>query len=362
MTVPAPPSGLGSNSNYILYSGCNPLNDLSVSIAVTQDIVGESASGSQTGFAFQLNAYSPMNETSAWQQYIIALWGSAWVPPDWEDLGGTFTSPLAVASWGPNRLDIFGLGTDKQMYHKSWDGTAWAPSYTGWEALGGTFSSPPAVACWGVKRLDIFGLGTDNAVYHKAWTGEQGQLEGMVDNWPMNGPNIINDIFPLTLTPPSTPSTILPAGYKLQISLQNDISGNINKATYVIIDDKGNTQANVTRSLLSESGVTAADLAPIIAFELNLVGPINGESAVLSSGAGTIVYAASVPLTVLSQEPSCAESGYITAETANSVYGVLPAGPSNTFTQTFDVGPEGQMIRKQGKVRPGPVVQLGPAG
>jgi hypothetical protein len=40
--------------------------------------------------------------------------------------------------------------------------------------------------------------------------------------------------------------------------------------------------------LESISGVTSNDLAPIVAFELNLVGPVNGESAVLSSGAGTI--------------------------------------------------------------------------
>jgi hypothetical protein len=42
--------------------------------------------------------------------------------------------------------------------------------------------------------------------------------------------------------------------------------------------------------LTSISGVTVADLALIVAFELNLVGPVNGESTGLSSGAGTIVY------------------------------------------------------------------------
>jgi len=76
----------------------------------------------------------------------------------------------AVASWGPNRLDIFGLGTDNQMFHKAWNG-AWHPSPTGWEPLGGVFNSPPAVASWGPNRLDIFGLGTDNQMFHKAWNG-----------------------------------------------------------------------------------------------------------------------------------------------------------------------------------------------
>jgi hypothetical protein len=77
----------------------------------------------------------------------------------------------AVASWGSNRLDIFGLGTDNQMYHKAWNGTSWEPSQTDWQPLGGTFNSPPAAVSWGSNRLDIFGLGTDNQMYHKAWNG-----------------------------------------------------------------------------------------------------------------------------------------------------------------------------------------------
>jgi hypothetical protein len=103
------------------------------------------------------------------QLYHKAWDGSAWYPSqtNWEALGGRFNSPPAVASWGSDRLDIFGLGKDNQMYHKAWDGTAWF----NWEALGGTFNSPPAVVAWGSNRLDIFGLGTDNQMYHKAWDG-----------------------------------------------------------------------------------------------------------------------------------------------------------------------------------------------
>jgi len=96
-------------------------------------------------------------------------WGPS--PTGWEPLGGIFSSPPAAAAWGPNRLDIFGLGTDRQMYHKYWDGSHWGPSPTGWEPLGGVFSSPPAVAAWGPNRLDIFGLGTDHQMYHKYWDG-----------------------------------------------------------------------------------------------------------------------------------------------------------------------------------------------
>ena len=105
--------------------------------------------------------------------YHKAWDGTAWRPSplDWERLGGVFTSPPAVTAWGQNRLDIFGLGTDGAMYHKAWDGTAWRPSLLDWERLGGVFTSPPAVTAWGQNRLDIFGLGTDGAMYHKAWDG-----------------------------------------------------------------------------------------------------------------------------------------------------------------------------------------------
>ena len=81
--VPAPPSGLGGKSNYILYSDCNPIVDLTVTINVTEDIVCQSTSqnpfppcrtgSTPKGFAFQLNACSPIGETSAYQQYVIVL-------------------------------------------------------------------------------------------------------------------------------------------------------------------------------------------------------------------------------------------------------------------------------------------------
>jgi Repeat of unknown function (DUF346) len=100
--------------------------------------------------------------------------GTNWGPSrtDWERLGGTFNSPPAAVSWGPNRLDIFGLGVDNTMFHKWWDGTNWGPSRTDWEWLGGTqFISPPAAVSWAPNRLDIFGVGVDNTMFHKWWDG-----------------------------------------------------------------------------------------------------------------------------------------------------------------------------------------------
>jgi len=252
--APAPAWGLGSNSNYLLSSDCNPLIDLSITIKVTEDIVWQSSDGPTEGFGFQLNAYAPSGDLSGYQQYLIYLGDS--------------------------------------------------------------------------------------------------ELKGGIDNWGPNG-QLINDFFTLT----SLPSVTLPAGYVLQISLQNDGNGNVVGATYDVIDNLGNLLATVSQDLLSQGGVTPADLAPIVAFELDFVGPINGESAVLSSGAGWIAYEAASPLTVLSQEPPCVNSSVVTAETANSFYSPMPAAiTSNSFIQYFGVSTAAPMIRKQGKLRPGLVV------
>ena len=107
-----------------------------MTINVTQDIVCKSVSGSSTssetkGFGFQLNAYSPKNEKSAWQQYVIALFGN--------------------------------------------------------------------------------------------------EVTGAVDNWPITGPNIINNFFSMTSVPGK-----IPAGYQLKIALQNDAKSNITGATYTV--------------------------------------------------------------------------------------------------------------------------------
>ena len=99
--------------------------------------------------------------------------GSAWGPSvsGWETMGGVCTSPPTVASWGANRLDAFVVGTDRALYHKWWNGSAWGPAIDGYEYMGGVCMTTPAVAAWGPNRLDVFVLGTDRALYHKWWNG-----------------------------------------------------------------------------------------------------------------------------------------------------------------------------------------------
>ncbi|TMF39134.1 MAG: hypothetical protein E6I27_02320 [Chloroflexi bacterium] len=97
-----------------------------------------------------------------------ALWhrmwnGSAWAA--WESLGGVITSAPAAVSWSGNRIDILARGQDRALWHRFSNGTTWS----GWERLGGALASGPAVASWASGRLDIFVQGTDGALWHKFW-------------------------------------------------------------------------------------------------------------------------------------------------------------------------------------------------
>lgn len=250
-SAPAPSSGLGSNSNYFL-SNCSHITGLSVTINVSQDIVGSD------GFGFQVNAYSAKSDYDGGQQYLIYL--------------------------DPH-------------------------------------SSPATLYC-------------------------------MVDNWtesPKLG-QIINHIVPLA----TLPSQKLPNGYQLVITLHNDSGGNITGANYIVRDNTGKTIGNQTITLLSlklvnGNPVTPADQAPIVSFQMNFVDYLNGGITTLSSGAGTIIYSASAPMSILNTEPSCVDWDFSTVERANSSYGVLPNHANNVFAQTFDKS--GAVIDRQAKVR-----------
>lgn len=95
--------------------------------------------------------------------------GSAW--SRWEDLGaGRLTSSPAAVSWGPERLDVFVRGHDGQLAHKRWsDKMGWGD----WNNLGGRLTSAPTVASWGPKRLDVFVRGHDGGLAHKRWSEDK---------------------------------------------------------------------------------------------------------------------------------------------------------------------------------------------
>lgn len=93
----------------------------------------------------------------------------------WENLGGIITSRPSAVSWGNNRIDVVGRGTDSAVWHRWWDGVAWR----GWESLGGIIQGAPAICSWANGRLDIFAVGTDHRLYHKWFQGSWSNWESL---------------------------------------------------------------------------------------------------------------------------------------------------------------------------------------
>jgi hypothetical protein len=150
-----------------------------------------------------------------------------------------------------------------------------------------------------------------------------------------NPPNVA----PIKLSGPRT----LPAGAKFIIAMQYE-GENISGAKFTYVEG-GNKNLHTWTILVPPPtppypppAVPKAVRAPIIAFQLDIVGRSGGDKAVMKSGEGKIIYFSSGPMTVVAKKPP--SNGAITAETANSAYSELPVGPSQTITQTFTVVPE----------------------
>ncbi|KAH8892361.1 fucose-specific lectin [Thozetella sp. PMI_491] len=115
-----------------------------------------------------------------------------------KSLSGQFSGKLSLCSWAPGRLDIFHCGSNAKVYHK-WKRTAgegWAPSTTDWESLDGEipWSTVTAVS-WGPNRIDLFGLGPDNDCHHKWCEGSSWS------SWQKLGGRSFSDVVAVTWGP-----------------------------------------------------------------------------------------------------------------------------------------------------------------
>jgi hypothetical protein len=134
----------------------------------------------------------------------------------------------------------------------------------------------------------------------------------------------------------------LPAGYALEISLQNDENANITGAQYRVLNDKGSeigSQSIVLqqqKNLLTGSSVGSDDLAPVVAAQVIFVDWGNSGQTTLSSGAGYMTLSSSTPMIVMSYAPHSLVWPATAGELANSGYGQLPQNQNESFTQTFE--------------------------
>lgn len=90
-------------------------------------------------------------------------------------LGGDSASPPAAVSHKPHRLDVFVRGQDHAMWNTYYNGKDWS----GFRSLSGGFVLTPTAVSWGPDHIDVFGIGTHKAAYRKTY--EKGS--GWTNTW-----------------------------------------------------------------------------------------------------------------------------------------------------------------------------------
>jgi hypothetical protein len=183
------------------------------------------------------------------------------------------------------------------------------------------------------------GLSTADQQYVVYASPNSTQLVARIDNWVNTGEELIRvDVNLATL-----PSAKIPAGYAMTLTLNNDSSGNVTGATYEVFDKTGKSigkqTINVAGQTLRTTGkaATAANTAPIVAYQFNIGGDYGGSTATLSSGLGTLTYTASKPMSVQNTVPSYVDQSFYTVENANLAFGPMPASANAVVSQSFVV-------------------------
>ena len=114
----------------------------------------------------QLEVFGVGADNALWHKSYLDHEGVGSWSAEWEILGGDLTSTPVVVSTTEDRLDIFVLGPDQGMLHRRRTGGAWSA----WEELGGCFTSAPVVLPVGRDTFDIFARGPDYLIYHSRLT------------------------------------------------------------------------------------------------------------------------------------------------------------------------------------------------
>jgi hypothetical protein len=84
-----------------------------------------------------------------------------------ESLGGRLASAPAATAWAIDELEVFAIHDDGQLWNRYWDGVSWHD----WEPMGGELTGDPAASSWSADRIDVFAPGRDGRVWHRWWDG-----------------------------------------------------------------------------------------------------------------------------------------------------------------------------------------------
>ena len=175
------------------------------------------------------------------------------------------------------------------------------------------------------------------------------QLWARIDTW--SGTALSDELNRIDVALANMPSATIKAGYAFKIALTytNDGTGTVTGANYTVTDQFRNTLGTTTIGIVGNTlrttnkPATAANLAPIAAFQYDIGGDCCGNTATLTSGAGTITYTATNQLSVVNAEPKYTDFDDGTAENANLVFCPLPNIASHVFTQGFAATSSGSM-------------------
>ena len=93
--------------------------------------------------------------------------GTSWT--GWGDLHGSVAGNPSVVSWSNGRLDIFtrDAGTTHNLDHIWSSNGNWGT----WQSLGGSLGTDPVAVSWSAYRLDVFAKGTNPELFHQWWSG-----------------------------------------------------------------------------------------------------------------------------------------------------------------------------------------------
>jgi hypothetical protein len=107
--------------------------------------------------------------------------GRSWRSETIQNMGAAPSSAPAASSWGSDRIDLFIIVSDGNLWHRSYEENRlshWDPR---WENLGHPLGhqlrSDPAAASIGLGCIDVIVL-TENGYYHKRYNSGRGWSEG----------------------------------------------------------------------------------------------------------------------------------------------------------------------------------------
>lgn len=89
--------------------------------------------------------------------------GAAWT--QFEDFGaaGSALSRHTTLTWPDGHIEVFALGDDKAIWHKSWNLAT--SSWSNWESMGGTFMTGVSAIVWGDGHAEILATDLEGTPY-----------------------------------------------------------------------------------------------------------------------------------------------------------------------------------------------------